>query len=315
MAVPADKEKKIPSNDKDKKRLQVLGPVDQLEPHVRPDWWNRIFNSLYLKTDGDVVEDQEITKGEVTTYGAYLGLQEGEKLLALCCGQGRHALEWSRRGITVYGMDRSRFLIGKARSRAKAEGLNPNLREGDARKLPYGADSFEVVTILGNSFGYFESAQDDLQVLQEVRRVLKPEGRIMLDVSDGDFVRSTFAPRSWEWIDKNMFVCRERSLAADGQRLISREVITHVRKGVVADQFYAERLYSREGLEELLKKAGFSKITFHGEMIPDSKRNQDLGMMSRRFVVTATLQKSWAPKRKATPATTKKVAVFFYLVF
>lgn len=65
-------------------------------------------------------------------------------------------------------------------------------------------------------------------------------------------------------IDKKHFVCGERSLSMDKQRLISREVITHTEKGVIAEQFYAERLYTQEGLKGLLKTAGFTDINFHG---------------------------------------------------
>ena len=36
-----------------------LGPVPNLEEHVHPEWWRQIFNSLYLKTDADVVDDQQ----------------------------------------------------------------------------------------------------------------------------------------------------------------------------------------------------------------------------------------------------------------
>lgn len=39
-------------------------------------------------------------------------------------------------------------------------------REGDARKLPFPPDTFEVVMMLGNSFGYFETVQDDLRILK-----------------------------------------------------------------------------------------------------------------------------------------------------
>ena len=41
------------------KMQKSLGPVINLEEHVYPDWWRRIFNSIYLKTDADVVEDSE----------------------------------------------------------------------------------------------------------------------------------------------------------------------------------------------------------------------------------------------------------------
>ena len=59
---------------------------------------------------------------------------------------------------------------------------------------------------------------------------------------------------------RNHFVCRERSLAEDHDRLISREIVVHVERGVITDQFYAERLYSKERLEALLSGAGFSNL-------------------------------------------------------
>jgi len=57
--------------------------------------------------------------------------------------------------------------------------------------------------LLGNSFGYFETIQDDMRVLKEVFRVLKPQGRVLIDVADGEYLRENFQARSWEWIDKN----------------------------------------------------------------------------------------------------------------
>jgi D-alanine-D-alanine ligase len=292
------------------KGQKSLGPVTDLEEHVHPDWWRRIFTSLYLKTDADVVDDIEITHQEVEFFTEVLKLSSEDKILDLCCGQGRHALEMTRRGSqNVEGLDRSHYLIRKAREQAKKEGLNVRFREGDARKLSYTPDTFDVVMILGNSFGYFETLEDDLRVLKEVMRVLTPWGRLLIDVADGEYLRENFQPRSWEWIDRNHFVCRERSLSMDGQRLISREVITHVQKGVIADQFYAERLYAEENLIDLLKKAGFSEIHFHGAISPDSKRDQDLGMMKQRLIVSAVARKEWTPVRKKPKATTKNVVV------
>ena len=283
--------------------VKSLGPVPNLEEHVQPNWWKFIFNSLYLKTDGDVVDDPQVTAKEVDAFTKILNLSPEDKILDLCCGQGPDSLELARRGFdNVEGLDRSRYLIEKARAQCKKEGLSVKFREGDARKLPYQNDSFDVVMILGNSFGYFETPQDDIRVLKEVFRVLKPSGKLLIDVADGEYLRRRFQPRSWEWIDKNHFVCRERSLSLDKQRLISREVITHVSKGVIADQFYAERLYNRKSLEELLRMVGFSDFNVHGEMLGDSQRNQDLGMMERRVIITAMVRKEWTPlKRRKEP--------------
>ena len=288
------------SRGKGEQKRKILGPVSNLEVHVSSDWWRRIFNAIYLKTDSDVVDDQNITRQEVDLFSEILKLSPEDRILDLCCGQGRHSLELAKRDFqNVDGLDRSHYLIQKAKSIAKKEGLNVKFREGDARKLPYPSDTFDDVMILGNSFGYFETIEDDMRVLKEVFRVLKPWGLLLLDVSDGEYLRENFQPRSWEWIDKNHFVCRERSLSLDKQRLISREIVSHVEKGVIVDQFYAERLYNRESLTELLKEAGFSDITIHGSISSDSQRAQDLGMMERRILLTAAVRKEWTPvKRK-----------------
>jgi len=113
-----------------------------------------------------------------------------------------------------------------------------------------------------------------------------------MDLMDGEWMRCNFDPRSWEWIDQNHFVCRERDLAEDGDRLISREVVVHAERGVIADQFYAERLYSKDRLETLLSGAGFTNVRFHPLLAPDSERNQDLGMVAHRLFMTCE-----APRR------------------
>ncbi|MDH5561388.1 MAG: methyltransferase domain-containing protein [Deltaproteobacteria bacterium] len=286
-----------------------LGPIDDLEAYVSPEWWRNIFTSLYLKTDGDVVEDPQITKNEVDLFLDILAPKADSTFLDLCCGHGRHSLEIMRRGYHIDGFDRSHFLIRKARKSAKKANLNIKFKEGDARKLPFQVDLFDYVLILGNSFGYFESTDDDLRVLREVSKILKPYGKLLIDIADGDFLKQNFQPRSWEWIDKKLFVCRERMIAKDKRRLISREVITHASKGIVADQFYSERLYSRDELESLLKKAGFSSIEFGNTIEHKSSRNQDLGMMENRFVVTAQVVKEWTPIKVRSKKKLKNVIV------
>jgi D-alanine-D-alanine ligase len=289
-----------------------LGPISDLEEYVKEDWWNKIFNAYYLKTDGDVVEDEKITSQEIDYFIELLGIKSDDSILDLCCGQGRHTIELAKRGFqNAEGLDRSRYLIRKGRGIAKKNNINCRFREGDARNLPYKADSFNTILLLGNSFGYFESISDDLKVLKEVHRTLKPWGKLFIDLTDGEFLKTNFQPRSWEWIDKELFVCRERSLSLDKQRLISREVITHVNKGVLVDQFYAERLYSEKKIADLLKSAGFSDITFHGTIKPESQRDQDLGMMERRILVSTIVKKEWTTTRSRIKPGTRKVTVIF----
>jgi len=115
--------------------VEVLGPVEDLESYVKADWWRLIFNANYLRTDGDVVEDAKITKDELNLFITALDLPKNAHVLDLCCGQGRHSLELASRGYTgITGLDRSHYLINRARKLNKQAGLNVQFREGDARK-------------------------------------------------------------------------------------------------------------------------------------------------------------------------------------
>lgn len=287
----------------------TLGPVEDLETHVRSDWWQTLFNSLYLKTDADLLDDMEVTKKEVDLIVSILGLAQEEKVLDLCCGQGRHVLELARRGfLNIEGYDRSQYLIRKARTRAQKENLQVRFREGDARKLPYPPDTFDVVTIMGNSFGYFDSSLQDRKILEEIFRVLKPGGKIFIDAVDGDYMKKNFQPRSWEWLDRKYFVCRERALSSDGERLICREVINRIDRGIIADQFYAERLYNKESLFELLTASGFSSPTFHTTFSPVSAGTQDAGMMEQRILLSASVEKAW-PSSLLAAASKKPLSI------
>lgn len=279
------------------KLIDILGPVENLESYVKADWWKHLFNANYIRTDGDVVGDPEITKSEVDLFESILQIEKNEAILDLCCGQGRHIMELASRGYSnLYGMDRSHYLISRAKTACKKSQLTISFKEGDARKLPYPDNHFSVVMVLGNSFGYFETKKDDEVVLKEISRILKVGGKLIIDLTDGDHVRTNYEPRSWEWIDKNYFVCRERSLSADNERLISREVITHVKKGVIADQFYSERLYNADEIIKMLTDYRFYDVQQANKLHTKSERNQDLGMMAVRNIIIAH-----APKAEFIP--------------
>jgi D-alanine-D-alanine ligase len=268
--------------------VKTLGPISDLEKHLPSDWWQSLFNSLYLKTDGDVVENHANTAYEVDMLTRTACLEPNDKILDLCCGQGRHCLELAKRGFrNLIGIDRSRYLIRLARKRAKQANLNIAFHEGDARRFRLPEGFCHCVALMGNSFGYFDREDDDFAVLEAVKRVLTSSGTLVMDLVDGDWMRNNFEPRSWEWIDKEHFVCRERSLSADGEKIISREVVVHSERGVIADQFYAERLYSYERISQFLERVDFVRIELHDRLSAESNRNQDLGMMAHRMFITA----------------------------
>ena len=218
----------------------------------------------------------------------------------LCCGQGRHALQLAKiySNLNIFGLDQSSFLISLAQERACQAGLSnkTNFTVGDCRNIPFPENYFDLIIVMGNSFGYFADENGDKTVLDEIFRVLKPLGRLVLDLTDGGYMQSNFAQRSWEWVDDGTFVSRERQLSKDGLRLISREIVTCTNKGVIRDQFYQERLYTRDELEQIIKACGLEVVRPDHSVGPEpiitlgkdlSKRNEDLGMMEQRMLFIA----------------------------
>src|SRR3989337_2234842 len=71
----------------------------------------------WMRTDGDVVNDEQITSQEVQIFMSVLEVDKDTPILDLCCGQGRHVLEMARLGYwNVHGMERSHYLISRARN-------------------------------------------------------------------------------------------------------------------------------------------------------------------------------------------------------
>lgn len=72
---------------------------------------------------------------------------EGASLLDVCCGSGMAAELYVARGARVTGIDISEKSIARARSRAKRHGFEATFIVGDAEKLPFPDQSFDVVSV------------------------------------------------------------------------------------------------------------------------------------------------------------------------
>jgi SAM-dependent methyltransferase len=101
----------------------------------------------------------------------------GSVVLDLGCGPGPYLRRFALalpHGLAV-GLDRSRPMLREARRRAQREGLtNLLLVRADAGDLPFAPRQFDLVNCCG-AFHLFPAVDE---VLREVRRVLRPAGRL-----------------------------------------------------------------------------------------------------------------------------------------
>src|SRR5258708_12438248 len=77
---------------------RTLGPVSDLERHLPTEWWRTLFNSLYLETDGDVVENDRNTEQEIDLLVKSVGLEPNDRILDLSSAQAPPLLTPARRG-------------------------------------------------------------------------------------------------------------------------------------------------------------------------------------------------------------------------
>jgi ubiquinone/menaquinone biosynthesis C-methylase UbiE len=107
-------------------------------------------------------------------------LRTGEIVLDIGCGTGSLAILAKRQvGLTgtVYGIDASPEMITRADRKAKKAGVDVTFNNGAAQDLPYTDAQFDVV--LSTLMLHHLSRDARAQCAREVRRVLKPGGRVL----------------------------------------------------------------------------------------------------------------------------------------
>jgi ubiquinone/menaquinone biosynthesis C-methylase UbiE len=116
-----------------------------------------------------------------------LGLKNGDKMLDLGCGFGRHAFEAARRGAVVIALDAGRdevegvhnmFGAMIATGELSSETSRTAAVQGDALHLPFADATFDRVICSE----VLEHIPDDLGAMRELTRVLRPGGTMAITV-------------------------------------------------------------------------------------------------------------------------------------
>lgn len=137
---------------------------------------------------------------QIEIRAAYLDLLDiapGERVLDVGCGSGAVLRDLARRvapsGRAV-GVDPSPMMLQIAGELASEAGLNElvDLREGDARALPFPDDEFDVVLAVTS----LSHVPDGERAVPELRRVTRPGGRVSVFDGDGDSMIVSHPDRS-----------------------------------------------------------------------------------------------------------------------
>jgi len=206
------------------------------------------------------------TAGEQVAQLLALTGSTGGAVLDLCCGPGRHSVELARRGFTVTGVDRSAFLLDRARERAYESGVPVEWVAEDMRDFCRPA-AFQLVCNIYTSFGYFEKEEDDLKVLRNVHASLADGGVLVMEMMGKERLA-----RNWQ--DGQNAICTDYP---DGATVIARPRLCDdwcrveiewilVKDGRARTFHFAHNLYSGRELKDRLLASGFGEVQLYGDL-------------------------------------------------
>jgi demethylmenaquinone methyltransferase/2-methoxy-6-polyprenyl-1,4-benzoquinol methylase len=173
------------------------------------------------------------------------GVREGERVLDVAAGSGDLALEFAKKAGAsgqVWLTDINRAMLERGRDRALDRGLPLPAVQCDAETLPFPSNYFDCVSV---AFG-LRNMTDKAAALAEMRRVLKPAGRLLVL----EFSR-VWGPLSgiYDWYSFTVLPWLGRKVAGDeaAYRYLAESIRMH------PDQ---------ESLKGMLERAGLEKVEY-----------------------------------------------------
>ena len=141
---------------------------------------HEVFETIYKKYDfmNSVISFQRHKAWRKATMRR-MNVEKGHRALDVCCGTADWTIALARAvgaDGAVYGLDFSQNMLKIGQDKVNAAQLSQvKLIHGNAMQLPFSDDSFDYVTI---GFG-LRNVPDYMQVLREMRRVVKPGGKVV----------------------------------------------------------------------------------------------------------------------------------------
>ncbi len=225
-------------------------------------WWREFFESAD-SIPLSFFPCPEETREQVEGIISLLDLRPGDEVADICAGMGRHAIPLAERGINICALDISAMMLYIARRLAEDDADRLHLIRGNALQLPFRSEGFDAIVNLFNSFGYFIDEAQNIAVLEENVRCLKPGGRFLLETRNRSY-QILYAPyyQEVERADGSNAIIRCR-YDEDAHRLNSRWIDPEDPEKVLHRA--SIRLYGIDELHDLFERVGLEIDGIYGE--------------------------------------------------
>jgi ubiquinone/menaquinone biosynthesis C-methylase UbiE len=151
----------------------------------KKQWYEALFENYAEHYDNETFTQG--TPGECDFIEQELEYNKNLKILDVGCGTGRHSIELTKRGYRITGIDLSKNQLNRARQKAKAENVDIDFKQADARKLPYKREFDVAIMLCEGGFPLMETDEMNFEILKSVTRSLKAHCKFIFTTLNGLF--------------------------------------------------------------------------------------------------------------------------------
>jgi len=193
------------------------------------------------------------------------------EILDLGCGPGLYSEIFAEKGHGVTGVDFSENSINYARKEAEKKKLEINYIRGNYLELDLEENKFDLVLLIFTDFGPLLPDERN-QLLQTIRRLLKPGGIFIFDVMNENNFEEKLAPRAWDvseqgfWRDHPYLVLSESFLYKKEKLILYQHLVADEEGNIDTYRFW-NHFFSEEDLKEILRSNKFNDFSFHENII------------------------------------------------
>jgi ubiquinone/menaquinone biosynthesis C-methylase UbiE len=248
-------------------------------------WYEELFTN-YAETY-DKESFTQGTLGEVDFIEQEINFDKTKRILDIGCGTGRHAIELTKRGYQVVGVDLSASQLKRAKEKTITASVKVDFIQKDARQLDLDNEFNIVIMICEGAFPLMETDEMNFQILQGATKALKKNGKFIFTTLNAlfplyhsvkDFLNENSGETTTDELTFDLMTFREHSTMTTEDDSGNKKVFD-----------CNERYYAPSEITWLLKSLGFKKIGIHGCKLGKFSRDDKLTTDDFEMLVIAEL--------------------------
>ena len=225
-------------------------------------WYEALFENYARKYDKEPFVQG--TAGECDFIEEEIARDKSLKIIDIGCGTGRHAIELTKRGYNVTGVDLSDNQIKRAREKAQETGVTIDFQIQDARNLSFDGEFDLAIMLCEGGFSLMETDEMNFKILKEATKALKSKGKLIFTTLNGLFPLFHSVNEFYKSAEKEgQSQCKECSFDLMTFRDHNTTVIEDD-SGNKRELKSNERYYVPSEIKWLLKTLGYKRIDIFG---------------------------------------------------